>query len=311
MKRPTQFLFYYFLFAVCLIGVYFNYAATSKLVLYFWIGLAVILFLFFRRSRSIDKSIGQAAVKKEALRASRVTACIAVYRKLVAGDESFSVTELDQINADNLLAADVMEGAKAEARKACLHELVRDSLSGGVLSPANYALIFHAAKRLDVNLQMSEETLGELEKMKRYWEIENGILTAIPVDILLPHGEICYFTAPCTWYEHHSRVESAACTGISASFKIAPGVRYRVGAFAPRRFAFDSLTEIDKGQLFLTSHRLLFTGGKKSMALGLDHILSFTPYTDGIEVGKDSGKNPVLVVAGSDLLAHLITRLKQ
>lgn len=63
MKRPTQFLFYYFLFSVCLIGAGFSLWAGNTTVLIIWVVILLLLFLFFRRSRTIDKNILKANLK--------------------------------------------------------------------------------------------------------------------------------------------------------------------------------------------------------------------------------------------------------
>lgn len=312
MKKPTQYKFYYFLFTLCLIGAGVNFYNGSTAVFWFWVGVFVVLYLFFRRSRTLHKNLQLEQDKKDALRSAQVIAFKQPYLDFLKLPET---TELSSVNLEPLALTYGLDAAASEligedARRAIENDLVRDSLADGVLSPDNYALIQSTAARLELKMDLSAETIEGLEKMKHFWEIENGELTELDVPISLPAGEHCYFQSACRWLELRTTTRSVGYSGVTASFKLAKGVRYRMGAFKPRRVSTDTMTEIDTGTLYVTDKRLIFMGVHKNTNIRLDVILSFIPYSDGIEIGKDSGISPVLICGHSDDLAHLLTRLK-
>jgi hypothetical protein len=67
---------------------------------------------------------------------------------------------------------------------------------------------------------------------------------------------------------------------------------------------------LDNGYLYLTNKRLLFIGNKKNSTIRLNRILSFTPYTNGLEIVKESGRNPFFLIDGDiDLFAMILSRV--
>ncbi len=308
MKKPTQRAFYYFLFSVCLIGAW----ATSIHIIGIWIGLFVLLFFFYKRSLSIDKKLLIEQQHKNILRAEQVNAYKGLYANFLKEPVT---TQLSSVNLEPLMSSfgldpDSSSVISEDARRELENDLVRNSLADGVLSPADHALIFSTADRLELKMDLSEETVAELEKMMKFWQIENGNLDIIDISISLPDQEICYFTGPCQWMEMRKTLQAVSYSGLSANFMLGKGIRYRMGAFKPSHISTDKLTEIDRGIVYLTNRRLLFMGNSKNSSIHLPNILSFVPYMNAIEIGKGSGKSPVLLCERSDILAHLIARLK-
>ncbi len=308
MKKPTQHSFYYFLFAVCIIGA----AATSIHIIGIWITLLVILFFFYRRSLIIDKNLVKEQHQKNTLRATYISAYKERYARFL---KEPLTAPLSSVNLEPLMTSfgldpDSSISISEDARRELENDLVRDSLVDGVLSPSDHALIFSTADRLELKMDLSDETVDELEKMMKFWQIENGKLDIIAVSIALPEQEICYFMSPCQWMEMHKTLQSVSYTGLSANFMLGKGIRYRMGAFNHQPISADILTEIDRGTVYLTNHRLLFMGGLKNTSIHLADILSFVPYINAIEIGKGAGKSPVLVCEHTDILSHLLARLK-
>lgn len=308
MKKPAQHKFYYFLFAVCLIGGF----TTPKSFLAFWIILFILLFFFYLRSRTLDNKLKIEKQKKDALQNAYVKEYKQVYARYLKEPDPLLLAEeeLEKLTNSYNLDKAASTAIKEAARRALENDLISDSLSDGVLSPANYELIFSTAEKLELTMELTPETRCDLDKMMKFWKIENEPLQPVSVQISLAQGEVCYFMNPCRWNELRSSTDAISYTGLTGSFALAKGIRYRMGAFAPKRIVSESLSEIDTGTIYLTNHRLIFTGLKKNTHINLVNILSFVPYLDAIEIGKDAGKSPVLVCEDSDIMAHLLTRLK-
>jgi hypothetical protein len=70
------------------------------------------------------------------------------------------------------------------------------------------------------------------------------------------------------------------------------------------------MTLIDKGTLYLTNKRLILTGAKKNANIRLDKILNISPYSDGVEIDKETGKKPVLQFTDrADIFCIMLERL--
>ncbi|MFN3385343.1 MAG: hypothetical protein ACK42Y_02010 [Candidatus Thermochlorobacter sp.] len=92
--------------------------------------------------------------------------------------------------------------------------------------------------------------------------------------------------------------------------RIAKGIYYRVGTVAPQRITSKELTYIDSGKLYLTNKRVIFMGAIRNFTIRMERILAFTPYSDGIKIEKDSGRNPTLKIDKNvDICCLMFSRL--
>ena len=156
-------------------------------------------------------------------------------------------------------------------------------------------------------LTVGEATQRTLDRYRRIWRIDNGELEPIAVDITLFKGERCYLKAFASWYELRTRTTSISYGGPVVSFRIAKGIRYRLGNVTPIRHTKDELTLIDSGAIYITDRRVIFMGAKRNATLRFTSLLGFTPYTDGVELEKSTGRSPVLTISGTEIdLFHAI-----
>jgi AAA+ superfamily predicted ATPase len=136
----------------------------------------------------------------------------------------------------------------------------------------------------DTGVAVDEGTMKDLGRLHSLWRVEAGQpLNPVAVSINLQKDEVCYFSSDVDWRELRSS---------------------RYG---------EALTTIDKGQVYLTSRRLLFVGARRNTSLKYDNLLGATFYKDAIELKKSSGKNPFLflpddyLVLGASVLNRLMT----
>lgn len=193
------------------------------------------------------------------------------------------------------------------------HEKLQKRLSAAVederVSPEEEAELQAMARSFGVQIEMDTATRAQLQRYRLYWKIENGDLAAVEVDINLQRGETCYFTAPMEWYEMRTVTRSIRYGGPSARIRLAKGIYYRVGSVQVQRVSEDVMKLIDTGTIYLTNKRLVFMGAKKNSTTRLNKILDFTPYSNGVEIQKDSGKSPFLgMTSDIDLFALTLDR---
>ena len=63
------------------------------------------------------------------------------------------------------------------------------------------------------------------------------------------------------------------------------------------------MTQLDTGNLYITSKRVLFDGTKKNVSIPLGKITNFTVFKDGLQVEKEAGKDPYFIGASDWELA--------
>lgn len=217
---------------------------------------------------------------------------------------------LEKLQNDLRLNDTIANKISAESRKKLMDTKLQEITEDGKISPDEEAELYAIAKSLDVDVKIDESSKATFEKMKLYWTIENSELTPISVGLSLQKSEECYFSASVGWHELRTETTRYNYGGTTARIKIMKGVYYRVGSVAVQPVKRDVLRQIDSGMVYLTNKRIIFVGSKKNSNIRLDKILSFTPYSDGIEIGKDTGKSPFLSFTSNlDIFGLLLSRL--
>jgi len=84
-----------------------------------------------------------------------------------------------------------------------------------------------------------------------------------------------------------------------ASFRIAKGVYYRVGAFKGHPVETTETVFVGSGLLGVTNRHVYFSGGGKSFRIRHDKIVSIEPYSDGVGIQRDAQTaRPQVLVTG-------------
>jgi hypothetical protein len=163
---------------------------------------------------------------------------------------------------------------------------------------------------LGVDIKLDKATSKTLTRYRWLWLIENGQPPAIPVDISLQKGEEAYFTTLARWAELRTKTVRINYSGLTASIRIAKGVRWRVGTIVPQRITQEQLTVLNSGILYITNKRVILRGKNKNMAVRLDALLGIRVFSDGIQLDKATGRSPVVLIDGDiETAAVLLTSL--
>lgn len=199
----------------------------------------------------------------------------------------------------------------AETRSAFVQQYVSSIIADQRLSPAEEQELQAISASLNLTLQLNGHTREQLRKLKLYWAIENLALPVADPDIALQKTEVCHLVVPhAQWYELRSTRQHSSYSGYTTSFKIAKGFYLRSGSGSTQSYSTDVTKLIDTGALYLTSKRIIFTGTKKNANIRLDKILDFTPYTNGVAIGKETGRSPMLhMQQKADIFCMILERL--
>ncbi len=158
------------------------------------------------------------------------------------------------------------------------------------LSPEQEAELMAISERLGIEPRLD----GNYEKFRELWAAENGEQVYLPakeVDVMLKGGEQACFAEPAVWCQMKTVKTLSHYSGFSTSFKILPGVRYRVGNVKPNYNISEELREKGNGTLYITNKRLIHDGGYKSTNIAFNRIIDVELHNNGIDVSKSSGPN--------------------
>jgi len=224
--------------------------------------------------------------------------------------EDFEKENLEKLKNDVLISEDVADEIYGKNAKDILQKFINGAISDERLSPEEETQINEISKSLGINLSMEEKTKKELERYKLYWQIENDELPVITSDINIQKSERLHFSTYVKWLEQRRVTKRINYDGPTARIKIAKGIYYRAGSMGVHRVSEDVLQTIDSGKIYLTNKRLIFMGEKGNKTIRLNKILDIKPYTNGIDIQKETGKSPFLEFDDNvDLFSMILVRL--
>jgi Chloroplast envelope transporter len=227
--------------------------------------------------------------------------------RLTKNEEEF----LSKLENTLRLPKELADKISAQTRTSYIENYVAQIVADQRLSPNEEEEIQAIANSLNVNVQLNEQTKEQLRKLKLYWALENLDLPAIHPDILIQKSEVCHLKiSDANWYELRSVRQSVSHSGYSTSFNVAKGFYLQTGSYKPKSYSVDTLKLIDTGTLYLTNKRILFIGTNKNSNIRIDKILNLTPYIDGVEIGKETGKSPTLKISqNADIFCIMLERI--
>ena len=211
-------------------------------------------------------------------------------RRLSDEDEKI----LDKLWVDLGLTEEKANEISKEVRIRTTQKYVDEVTKDGEISPEEYDELQETAKCLSVKMMFDDKTKKKFENMRLMWKINHSELPAIEPGINLPKKETCFYMQPVDWYEYRAVRSSVTYGGLSGRIKIAKGIYYRVGKMNLIPSSTQERVKIDSGIVYITNKRVIFSGLKKNTTIQISSILEVHPYSDGVEIIKDSGKSPFL-----------------
>ena len=174
------------------------------------------------------------------------------------------------------------------------------------MSPAEEKQLNEMVKGLNVVVSYNNDGLF---KLRKFWEIENGTLQPINSPINIQKTEQLYYSAKIEWYEERTKTTYVSYNGITTNFRITKGISLRSGMIAPERHTEEYMKLIDTGDVYFTNKRIIFVGEHGNKIIPFSKILYITPYSDGLEIGKDTGKKPFFKFHDVETMGIYLARL--
>jgi hypothetical protein len=223
--------------------------------------------------------------------------------EILTNSKKFQIQEITQIEklrqtleipVDN--ANHIIEEVKKKIVQDCMDNMISDKK----VSPLEMESFELLCKDIDVTVKMDDKTRVELEKYKRLWIIDEGDLPLYESDIILQKNELCHYRVNAKLFENRKITKRVSYAGNTFRLKIAKGWYYRVGDVGVARQTEDIMSLIDEGVLYITNKRILFNGSKNNKAIRYNQIIDLNPYSDGVEIVKETGKSPTFQIDNQD-----------
>lgn len=220
-----------------------------------------------------------------------------IYRRGVVssvGDGKITNEEkksLKKLEAELCISKDLEKRISDEVKSTYVEQFIDGIIKKGSCSPQEEEDIKILAKNLNYDLKISNSQQNTLNRLKFIWVIENGELPTIGVPINLTSNEKCFFTKAARWYQYKTVTQRVNYAGPTARIRICKGVSYRIGSARVQRVTSEVLSPIDAGTMYVTNKRVILLGARKTSSIRLNKIVSYTPYSNGIEIFKDTGKS--------------------
>lgn len=192
-----------------------------------------------------------------------------------------------------------------------LESKISRSLDVGLLNDEDELEISNTIKRMDLN----DSLLTKNDYYQKYCQslilrdIEEGdFVSRVNVDlekmpILLSKNEqLCWVFDGVTGYEEKTGKQYVGRSS-GVSMRIAKGVYYRVGASRGTSVEYQYQKDLGFGAFFITTKNLYFVGvgsGLTNVKIPISKVLSFIPYSDGIQIVKDGATPKPYLFKGFD-----------
>lgn len=218
--------------------------------------------------------------------------------------------DLQQLQKELCIPNELVERISSQVKSAKVHDVVNGIISKGSISPKEEEDIKLLAKNLNCPIQLDSEQQKTLNRMKMIWTIQNADLPTVSADINLTAKEQCYFNRPAQWFQYKTVTKRVNYAGPTARIRICKGVSYRIGSARVQRITSEVLTPVDSGRLYVTDKRIILLGERQTKTIRLNKIVSFTPYKDGVELFKETGKSIIIKInTDMELFNLLLSRL--
>lgn len=261
---------------------------------------------FLGATRCADCAAREKAAKADALRHYRsLTAAIADPRT----DPATVGDNLPAIATRAGLSAQEVRNLNWDSLQSAFEQILEDE----VVTSDEEERLGRIAEALGFGQGDFERAIGDHQEELFVARVNDGRIPVLHSPaIILKRGEVAHLQTDAELVtEVAIREYKGGSHGVS--FRIAKGVSYRVGAHrGTMEVVGTRLETADTGPLTVTSHRAVFTGGRKSVEVRFDRLLSLNVYRDAIQFHVSNRQTPSLFrVSSGPMVAAAVNAAAQ
>ncbi len=230
---------------------------------------------------------------KDALRRSQGKEALRDLFKTSIADMVLTPTEIQllraEVSAHGLTVEDVREVGTS-----ILKDAVSTAKSDGLVTDAELKTIDDIVALTQITSPTVGEILSTLMIQRKMYELSQGIIAPIAnIGVQLRAGEVGYWSEPVGLYEEKVIRRDTVGGSRGVSFRIMRGVSYRFGASRGHSVPVTATVEVARGDLVITSERIVFKGDRRTAIIAVDDIIGVDPYTNAITIHAEKLKLPM------------------
>ena len=146
------------------------------------------------------------------------------------------------------------------------------------------------------------DQFGGVDPEEIYQSVRSGNYQLVPVGIILHSGEVALFATQASLAEDRTTTQRLG-SSIGYSFPVGH-MRFRVGSYRGQTIRRSALTRVDTGMLAVTSKRVVFNGGRGTVTLPAQKIVSTVIYRDGVDVRVENRQKREVFMCANPLLVN-------
>lgn len=197
--------------------------------------------------------------------------------------------------------------AKLKQSQVTLSSAFREALSDELLTTAEEDRLNALGRSLGLDQAAYSAVVAQFNDALIVGRVNDGRLPVLDdPPILLRKGEVAHLQLNASLLkEVVEREFRGGSRGVS--FRVAPGVRYRVGGFSGHSVVTGTKVVVaDAGSLTITSLRAVYTGQRKTMDMPHSKLEAVNVFTDGIQFQLANRQNPPLFQVRNGPLAAAV-----
>jgi hypothetical protein len=197
--------------------------------------------------------------------------------------------------------------AKATRDDATLSAAFQTALADEILTADEEQQLANTARSLGFDQARYSRVVAKFNDQMIVAQVNDGRMPVVSdPPIILKRGETAHLVLAAQLLKEVTEREfRGGSRGVS--FRIAPGVRYRVGTFRGHSVVTGSHIEVtDSGSLSITSQRAVYTGQRKTLDMPYAKLEAVNVFTDGIQFHLANRQNPPLLQVPNGPLAAAV-----
>lgn len=197
-------------------------------------------------------------------------------RRLSPEDKAYLNYLPERLQLDRSMAEKIIKAAKLQVVSAYWSAITKKNNC----SPQEEQEVREMIQNLELPADEVKSIMGRLQTLRYYWNLANLSLQPVQTSVAIQKSEVCYLEIQqVKWLETR---------------KMNNG--------------YSHLEQVNFGKVCLTNKRLVFEGRLKNSTIPYDRVRGVSVEAEGVLIGKDKGKDPVLAFSGDKEVFRIVMK---
>lgn len=160
-----------------------------------------------------------------------------------------------------------------------------------------------AVKQAEHDRQVYLEQYGGIDPVEIIAQVQAGTYPSVPANVITHKGEVVLFNTGAKLSEDRTTSQHVGGSA-GVSVPLGHGFRFRTGSYHGHTIHTEHLTQIDVGNLIVTTQRIVFVGGKSTFTVPVAKVLHTILYKNGVDVRAENRKKREVFLVQQPVLTN-------